>query len=401
MRDEFLPYYKPVIEDDDIAAVVESMRNGWLTTGPKVKELEAEFAMASRVKHAIAVNSCTAALKLALVALGVEPGDEVVMPALTFVAGAECVKQLGAQPVFCDVDEDTLCVTVESIRSVLSPRTKVIIPMHYGGQPAGVREISSRFEGSPIAILEDAAHALGTLDDGEWPGTFSDAAAFSFYATKNITTAEGGLLLTNRDDIADRVRVLSLHGMDRDAWKRYTKGGTWRYDIVAHGYKCNMPDLAAALGISQFRKLARLQARREALARRYLDALASIPGIKPLARFASPPNKHSWCVFAVLVDKDVTGITRDDLIEELRRRNIGTSVHFIPTQQFSAYRDTRRGDLRFTERISAAMLSLPLYPGMSNADADDVIDALGEIISASRAVGRHTARVMQASSSLP
>jgi dTDP-4-amino-4,6-dideoxygalactose transaminase len=384
MRREFLPYYRPEIDEDDIAAVVDSMRNGWLTTGPKVKQLEAEFLSASGVKHAIAVNSCTAALKLALVSLGVGPGDEVVMPALTFVAGAECVKQLGAEPVFCDVDEHSLCISPKTISSVLSSKTKVVIPMHYGGQPGGIEEISASLRPTGVAVLEDAAHALGTLDGGAWPGTFSDAAAFSFYATKNITTAEGGLLLTNRDDIADKVRTLSLHGMDRDAWKRYTKGGTWKYDVVAHGYKCNMPDLAAALGLSQLRKFGSLQARRDSIAARYLSGLEHIPGVKPLARVPQVPDTHSWCVFAISIDEEIAGITRNDLIEELRRHNIGTSVHFIPTHQFSAYRTARRGDLSVTECVCSRMLSLPLYPSMSDADVDDVMSALREVIIASQ-----------------
>lgn len=384
MRYDFLPYYKPVIENDDITAVADSMRNGWLTTGPKVKEFESAFASASGVKHAIAVNSCTAALKLALVAFGVGPGDEVIMPALTFVAGAECVKQLGAEPVFCDVDEETLCITPASIRAVVGPKTKVVIPMHYGGQPAGIQKIVDSLQPLGIAVLEDAAHAVGTLDGGKWPGSFSDAAAYSFYATKNITSAEGGMLLTNRDDIADKVRILSLHGMDRDAWKRYMKGGTWKYDVVEFGYKCNLPDMAAALALSQLAKLKTMQDRRDHIAQRYMAALGGIPGLKPLVRIPDAPDRHSWCVFAITVG-EAAGISRDDLIEELRRRNIGTSVHFIPTHQFSAYRNTKRGDLSATERVGQRMLSLPLYPSMTDADVDDVIAALNESVPASRA----------------
>jgi len=384
MRKDFLPYYSPMIDEDDINAVTECLRNGWLTTGPKTKEFEAAFAAASSVKHAIAVNSCTAALKLALVALGVGAGDEVIMPSLTFVAGAECVKQLGAEPVFCDIDEDTLCVTVATIRSVVGPKTKAVIPMDYGGQPAGIRSIIDGLQSSGIAVIEDAAHAVGTLDGGKWPGTFSDAAAYSFYATKNITSAEGGMLLTNRDDLADRVRVLSLHGMDRDAWKRYMKGGTWQYDVVEYGYKCNMPDMAAALGLSQLRKLTALQDRRNHLAGRYFASLKGIPGIRPLPRVPGAPDRHSWCVFAIAVDENVAGISRDRLIDELRLHNIGTSVHFIPTHQFSAYQKTKRGSLPVTERIAQRMLSLPLYPGMNDADIDYVCSSLREIIKAAR-----------------
>lgn len=384
MRSELLQYYKPMIEEDDIAAVVDCMRNGWLTTGPMVKEFEAQLASASGVKHAIVVNSCTAALKLALVALGVGAGDEVIMPALTFVAGAECVKQLGAEPVFCDVDEETLCVTPTSVGAVISPKTKVVIPMHYGGQPAAIEKLIDSLKLRDIPVLEDAAHALGTLDRGKWPGTFSDAAAYSFYATKNITTAEGGVLLTNRDDLADKVRVLSLHGMDRDAWKRYMKGGTWKYDVTEFGYKCNLPDMAAALGLSQLNKVGRLQARREQLARQYIKRLEQIPGVTTFGKVQEPPDRHSWCVFAIAIDEDVARISRDDLIEELRLRNIGTSVHFIPTHHFSAYRNAKTGDMAVTERVSRRMLSLPLYPGMSDADLDDVVTALDDIVAAAQ-----------------
>lgn len=384
MRKEFLSYYRPMIDEDDIAGVVDCLRNGWLTTGPKVKEFEAALSAASGVKHAIAVNSCTAALKLALVALGVGPGDEVIMPSLTFVAGAECVKQLGAEPVFCDVNEDTLCITPQSLREVISPKTKVVIPMHYGGQPAHIEEIAMSLKGSGISVLEDAAHALGTLDSGQWPGAFSDAAAYSFYATKNITTAEGGALLTNRDDLADKVRILSLHGMDRDAWKRYLKGGTWKYDVVEFGYKCNLPDLAASLGISQLNKVATLQAQRDHLAELYLQNLEHIPGVKAFGKVPALPDRHSWCVFAVAIDEEETHINRDQLVEELRMRNIGTSVHFIPTHQFSAYRNAKTGDMTVTERVARKMLSLPLYPGMHDDDVRDVVSALSDSIAAPR-----------------
>jgi dTDP-4-amino-4,6-dideoxygalactose transaminase len=381
---DFLPYYKPQIETDDVEAVTDCLRHGWLTTGPKVKEFEAAFASISGAKHAIAVNSCTAALKLALVALGIGPGDEVIMPALTFVAGAECVKHLGAEPVFCDVDEETLTVTPASMLSVVGPRSKAVIPMQYGGQPLGIKEVVTAAKSAGLAVLEDAAHAVGTLDCGMWPGAFSDAAAYSFYATKNITTGEGGMLVTNRDDIADKVRILSLHGMDKDAWKRYLKGGTWKYDVVFHGYKCNLPDIAAALGLTQLKKLSTFQARRTRIAERYFEGLKGIPGVRALGKAPQPPDRHSWCVFAIAVDQQVAGISRDELIDELSASGIGTSVHFIPTHYFTAYRDAKRGNLTVTERVCARMLSLPLYPGMTDSDVDRVISELGRIVSAQR-----------------
>jgi dTDP-4-amino-4,6-dideoxygalactose transaminase len=380
MRKDYLPYYKPLIERDDIDAVVECMERGWLTTGPKVKEFEAAFAASSAIPHAVAVNSCTAALQLGLVALGVGPGDEVIMPSLSFVAGAECVRSLGGEPVFCDVDESSLCITPETIGPIVGPRTKVVIPMHYGGQPGRIREISEFARPLGISVLEDAAHAVGTLDGGRWPGAYSDAAAYSFYATKNITSAEGGMLLTNRPDIADKARVLSLHGMDRDAWKRYMKGGTWVYDVIEVGYKFNLPDMTATLGLSQLGKLESLQAKRDNLARLYIQNLASIPGIKPVGSIPPDPDRHSWCVFAITVDEEITGISRDRLIDELRLRNIGTSVHFIPTHRFSAYKGAKRSDMVATDRICKQILSLPLYPGMTSADVEDVLEALTEVV---------------------
>jgi dTDP-4-amino-4,6-dideoxygalactose transaminase len=384
MPNDYLPYYKPCIEPDDIQAVVECMQRGWLTTGPKVKELEQAFSSISGVRHAIAVNSCTAALQLGLVALGVGEGDEVVMPSLTFVAGAECVRSLGAEPVFCDVDRSSLCITPETVEAVVGPRTKVIIPMHYGGQPARITELVEFAHRRGIGVLEDAAHAVGTLAGGRWAGSYSDAAAYSFYATKNITSAEGGLLLTNRDDVAERAQVLSLHGMDRDAWKRYMKGGTWIYDVIEVGYKYNLPDTSAALGVSQLKKLQALQARRDLLANRYMECLDSVPGIAPVPSIPLEPDRHSWCVFATTVDEKITGISRDQVIDELRARNIGTSVHFIPTHRFSAYRTAKKGDLRVTEEVWQRLLSLPLYPSMSPRDIDDLVTALDDIINHSQ-----------------
>jgi dTDP-4-amino-4,6-dideoxygalactose transaminase len=379
MRSTYLPYFRPSIEPDDIEAVIDSMRNGWLTTGPMVQRFEAEFARVSGAKHAIALNSCTAALHLGLIALGVSHGDEVVMPSLTFVAGAQCVRQLGAKPVFCDVNPNTLCASAETIEAAITDRTRAVIPMQFGGRPVEIDEIVTFAHARGIAVLEDAAHAVGTLDDGLWPGGKSDAATFSFYATKNITSAEGGMLVTNRDDIAEKVRVLSLHGMNRDAWKRYQQGGSWRYDVVTTGYKDNMPDLLAALGISQLAKLQRFQARREELAQRYLEGLDGIPGIRAASGFVPRPSRHSWCVFAIILDELEASISRDSLIESLRERNIGTSVHFIPTHLFSSYAE-QEAALPQTERLWKQLISLPLYPAMSDVDVDDVLTALRDLI---------------------
>ena len=379
MRDDFLPYCRPDISTGEVDAVTECLRNGWLTTGPKVREFEEAFAAASGVKHALAVNSCTAALHIGLLAAGVQPGDDVVMPALTFVAGAQCALEIGARPVFCDVDEQTLTAGVDEFRAALTPKTRALIAMPYAGRPMNVRALVEFASERGIAVIEDAAHAAGTLDAGEWCGVHSALAAYSFYATKNLTTAEGGMLLTNDDALAERARGLSLHGMDRDAWKRYAARASWRYDVLEPGFKYNMPDLAAAMGLAQLRRLERMQARREEIAGRYLDAFAPVPAIACQTRVQNAGDRHSWCMFVIKLE---ASIDRDAAIEYLKERNIGTSVHYIPTHRFSAYKDLADPQrLPVTERVWRHIISLPLYPSMSDADADDVIDAVISCIS--------------------
>src|SRR5579872_1356002 len=279
MRDCFLPYCRPDTGDAEAAAAAECIRNGWLTTGPKVHEFEEAFAGLTQVKHAVAVNSCTAALHVGLLAAGVQPGDDVVMPSLTFVAGAQCALEIGARPVFCDVDAETLTAHVAQFEAALTPQTRAIIAMPYAGRPAEAAAIAAFCQTRGLALIEDAAHAVGTLDRGEWAGTRSTLAAYSFYATKNLTTAEGGMLVTNDDEVMERARVLSLHGMDKDAWKRYTQRGSWRYQVRQPGFKYNMPDIAAAMGLVQLQRLTRMQQRRDELAARYRKMLEGIPGI--------------------------------------------------------------------------------------------------------------------------
>ncbi len=380
MRQTFLPYCKPVLTDEEIAAVVRSLQNSWLTTGPVVKELEQAFAETSGVKHAIALNSCTAALHVGLHAMGVGPGDEVVMPSLTFVAGAQCTLELGATPVFADVDPQTLSLTVETIDAVVTSRTKVIVPMPYGGRPLDIQAIVRYARERGIKVLEDAAHAAGMLDRGEWAGLHGDAAAYSFYATKNLTSAEGGMLLTNDDMLAERARVVGLHGMDRDAWKRYTASGSWRYDVREPGFKYNLADPLAALALAQLKRLDNMQLRRDAIASRYATRLRELPGIDLQREVSNPGDKHSWCMFVLLVDEQRAGIGRDALIDALRDANIGTSVHYIPTHLFSGYRSLGMNALPATEAVWRRLISLPLYPAMSDDDVDDVLDALERIV---------------------
>lgn len=375
MREEFLPYCRPDVGEAETAAIAECVRNGWLTTGPKVRQFEESFARACGVKHAVAVNSCTAALHIGLLAAGVQPSNDVVMPSLTFVAGAQCALEIGARPVFCDVNDQTFTSDLEAIEAALTPKTKAIIAMPYGGRPMDIARIAQFARQRGIAVIEDAAHAAGMLDRGEWAGTRSTLAAYSFYATKNLTTAEGGMVVTNDDVIMERVRLLSLHGMDRDAWKRYTAQGSWRYEVREPGFKYNLSDIAAAMGLVQLERLQAMQHRREQLAQRYLRAFADVPGIACQIPPANAGDRHSWCMFVVRVTAKA-GISRDALIDRLRELNVGTSVHYIPTHTFSAYRNYASDKLQVTERIWNEMISLPLYPTMTDDDANYVISSV-------------------------
>jgi dTDP-4-amino-4,6-dideoxygalactose transaminase len=379
VRQTFLPYYRPSITAADLSAVTDSMRNGWLTTGPKVREFEARFAEASGVKHAIAVSSCTAGLLLGMIALGVEAGDEVIMPSLTFVAGAQCARQLGAVPVFADVDPVSLSITPATIARVLTARTKLIMPMHYAGCPSDIAGIVELGKRHGVAVFEDGAHATGMLGDGKWAGHASDGAAYSFYATKNLATAEGGMVLTNRDDVMHKVRLYSLHGMDRDAWKRYTQNGKWRYDVCVTGHKCNLPDMSAALGLAQLDRLAAMQSRRDEIAAVYADAFAEIPGTTPVAPPLGARDRHAWCMYVVRVSESELGASRDAFIDRLHAFNIGTSVHYIPTHTFSAFAEYANADLPVTNAVWRELVSLPMYPDLTHSDQADVIAAVRSV----------------------
>lgn len=376
MRSTHLAYCRSELDDGEIAAVEDALRAGWLTSGPQVTAFEAAFAARARIAHAVALNSCTAALHVALAAFDVGPGDEVVMPSLTFAAGAQCAMELGARPVFADVDPQTLSVTRDTIAAVTTPRTKAIVTMPYAGRPLGIAEIAAFARERSIRVLEDAAHGCGMLDDGTWAGTHSDAAAYSFYATKNLTTAEGGMLLTRDAALAERARRLALHGMSKDAWRRYEAGGTWRYDVSEPGFKYNMPDPLAALGVAGLARLDARQTRRAELAARYGERITAIRGLRLPAPPARTADRHAWCMYAVLVDERELRISRDELIDALAARKIGTSVHYIPTHRFTAYRGLERAPLPNTEQLAASVVSLPLYPAMQDRDVDDVLDAL-------------------------
>jgi dTDP-4-amino-4,6-dideoxygalactose transaminase len=380
-RHDPLPFARPSIDEDDIAAVAEAMRSGWITTGPKVREFESAFARRIGTRHAVALNSATAALHLALDAISLGPGDEVLVPTNTFTASAEVVRYFGARPVLVDIAPDTLCIDPGAAAAAITPNTRAIMPVHIGGHPAEMGDIMALAEHQQLVVIEDAAHTLPSTYRGQEVGAIGHLAAFSFYATKTITTGEGGMLVTNDDGYADRARSMGLHGMSRDAWKRYTTNGSWRYDVIAPGFKYNMTDMAAAFGLSQLRKAERFWERRRAIAATYSQAFSELPALESPA--AHPWVTHSWHLYVLRLHLDLLSIDRDTFIDEMSVRGIKTSVHFIPLHTFTYYRELygyQIGAFPVAEREFQRIVSLPIYPAMSDADVADVIGAVTDIV---------------------
>ena len=377
MRGEFLPFAAPLLGDEEIQEVVHCLRSGWLTTGHKVKQFEREFVEFIGAKHALAVNSCTAALHLALEAVGVGPGDEVITTPMTFTATAAVIEHLGARPVFADVTAQTLNIDPEQIRRRLSPRTKAILPVHFAGQACDMDAIGAIARDAGVPVVEDAAHAIPTRYHGRLVGTLSDITCFSFYATKNVTTGEGGMVVTDRDDIMERMRLMHLHGMSKDAWKRYTQNGSWSYEILAPGFKYNLTDIAAAIGIHQLRKCQAFHRRRLTIADQYDAAFADLPGIS-IPR-VEDRESHGWHLYVIQVDPERLTIGRDAFIDQLIARNIGVSVHFIPLHVHPYYRERyalRPQDFPNAWGAYERIVSLPIYAKMSDDDVRHVVDAV-------------------------
>jgi len=380
-RAEWLPYHLPSIGEEEIAEVVDTLRSGWVTTGAKTQRFEQDFARILGVPEALAVASGTAAMHLALIVNGVQAGDDVIVPTYTFTATAEVVTYLGARPVLADVDPVTCNMTTETLQRVLTPRTRAVMVVHIAGQPCDMDPILEVARAHGLKVIEDAAHAFPARYRGRWVGTLGDAAAFSFYATKNITTAEGGMLVMPDPTARERARILALHGISRDAWKRYTAAGSWYYEVLASGYKYNLSDLHASLGLQQLRKVDRFHAIRRRYVARYQE------GLRDLDAFSTPSEvsgtEHAWHLYLLRLRPGVLAIDRNTFIEELRARNIGTSVHFIPLHLHPYYRDIwgyHPGDFRAAEAAYEATVSLPLYPAMTERDVDDVIQAIHDIV---------------------
>ncbi len=395
MRNTFLPFSPPLIGEEEIAEVLDTLRSDWITTGPKVKRFEQEFAEFVGAPAALAVSSATDAMQVALAALGIGPGDEVITTTMTFCSTIHVIEHLGARPVLVDVLPDTLTLDPARVAEALTPCTRALLPVHLYGHPCEMEALLELAQQHHLAVVEDAAHALPARYKGRLIGaalTASDlapcnsqlATCFSFYATKNLTTAEGGMV-TGEADLIDRARIWSLHGMSRDAWKRYGTVGSWYYEVVLPGFKCNMTDIQAALGLQQLHKLPQFQERRREIVRQYQAAFAAMPELQtPTER---PEVESAWHIYALRLNLEQLRIDRAQFIQELAVRNIGTSVHFIPNHLQPYYRDKygyQPEDFPVAYREYQRLISLPLNLRLSDADVEDVIEAVKDIVATYR-----------------
>jgi dTDP-4-amino-4,6-dideoxygalactose transaminase len=380
MTDSFIPFARPDYGDAELAELVQVAAGGWLTTGPRTAEFEREFKTYVGAAHALAVNSCTAGLHLALAALGIGPGDEIITTPLTFCATVNVVLEVGATPVLADIGHD-FNIDPAAVRRLITPRTRALLPVHMAGLPCPMDDLWKLAAEFGLKVVEDAAHAAGSHYRGAPIGAgASDAVAFSFYATKNLSTGEGGMVTTQRAELEERMRILCLHGISRDAWNRYSEKGSWYYEVVDRGYKYNMSDLMAALGLVQLRKLEQMTARRIELASRFHQALAEMPELE------LPPDaadsRHCWHLYVLRLNLDRLGIDRAQFIQEMRQRGVGCSVHFIPIPLHPYYRRT----LAMPDPCRRALdeyprlVSLPLYSGMTDEEAERVIRSVRETV---------------------
>ena len=378
----FVKFSPPLIEDEEIAEVVDTLRSGWITTGPKTRQFEEEFADYVRAPAALAVNSCTAALHTALVASKIGPGDEVITSTMTFAASVNVIEHVGAKPVLTDVCPQTLNLSVTDVARKINGKTKAIIPVHFAGQPADLDAIHELARKHNLLVLEDAAHALPAKYRGQFIGGAYNPVAFSFYATKNLTTGEGGML-TGEKSFIDAARVISLHGLSREAWRRYERGGSWRYDVGCPGFKYNMTDIQAAIGIWQLRKLERFDQRRREVVHRYQNQLGYLAELE-LPTVLSHVG-HAWHLFVVRLNLDQLAIDRDTFVEKLNACGVSTSVHFIPIHHHSYYRGKyafQDRDFPVASQEFERMVSLPLNPSMSEEDVQHVIDTVRAVTTA-------------------
>jgi len=375
-----VPFHRTAVGEEEAQAVAETVRSGWITMGPRTLEFEKQFAAYVGAKHALAVSSCTAALHLALDAIGLRPEDEVLVPTVTFTSTAETVAYFGARPVLVDVDPVTLNMSPEDAARKITAHTKAMIPVHLAGLPCDMKELQDIAERHRLRVIEDAAHAVPASYRGVPIGALSETTCFSFYATKTLACGEGGMVTTGSDAIAERVRIMRLHGISRDAWKRYTSEGSWHYEVLHAGYKYNMTDVQAAIGLVQLAKCDRMRAQRARIAQRYNAAFSRLPMLEiPAQRDDRQSALH---LYALRLNLPQLTIDRAEFIRELGSRGVATSVHFIPLHMQPYYRDTygyRPEDLPVALREYQRYLSLPLFPSMTDEQVEHVIASVCEI----------------------
>jgi dTDP-4-amino-4,6-dideoxygalactose transaminase len=380
MRDTFLPFAKPSIGEEEIAEVADSLRSGWITTGPKTERFAAAFKDYVGGRFAAPISSATAGLHVSLLAHGIGRGDEVITTPMTFAATLNVIVLAGATPILADIDRRTLNIRVEEIEKKITSRTKALIPVHYVGQPCDMDPILSLAAANGLAVIEDAAHAIGTEYKGKRIGSFPTTSVFSFHPNKNITTGEGGMVVTDDEAVFEKVSLLKFHGMDRNAWKRFAKAGSPRYDIALPGYKYNMMDIQAAIGLHQLPKLDRFIERRAGIAAAYDRDLAGAPLFLPEG--VPWESRHAWHLYAPLVDIERLTIDRDRFMAELKERNIGCGLHYSAAHEFSYYRE-RYGwqpeDYPESHFVSERIVSLPLFPDMTEKERGDVVEAIRDI----------------------
>lgn len=382
VRSEFLPLCRPALGEEEIQEVVDTLRSGWLTTGPKVERFEKRFKDYLGDLECVAVSSATAGLHLALLAAGIGPGDEVITTSMTFAATGNVIALCGARPVLVDCDPETLNIDVEAIESRINPKTKAIIPVHFAGQPCAMDEIGELAKRHNLIIIEDAAHALGAEYRGQKIGAAGDMAVFSFHPMKSITTGEGGMVVTKNGEWSERLRLLKFHGIGTSAWQRLAGGKASMYSVVLPGFKYIMMDLQASIGIHQMDRLEGFLARRAALAELYSLLVKEVKSLKPLGR-VSYPHRHAWHLYVIELDLEQLDIDREVFLELLKARNIGCGVHYPALHLQPYYKDRwgyRKGDIPRSERLSDRLVSLPLFPDMTEDDVEYVVEMMKEII---------------------
>ncbi|MCH3972329.1 MAG: DegT/DnrJ/EryC1/StrS family aminotransferase [Oscillospiraceae bacterium] len=382
VRKDFIPYNRPDITDAEINEVVDTLKSGWIAKGPRTVEFEKKFAEYLGAKHALALNSCTAALHVSLLSAGIKAGDEVITTPMTFASTASTIIHCGAKPVFADIDYRTGCIDPAEIAKKITPKTKAIVPVHYSGQVCDLDPIYELADKYNLYVSEDAAHALWSRYKGRLIGNkLKGAACYSFYATKNLTTGEGGMLVTDNDEIDAKARIWAGQGMSHNAWNRYAKGGSWQYDICEPGFKYNMFDIQAAMGLHQLGRLEEMQQKRLKIAARYQEAFSKCDALDP--PFVPDYTTHCWHLYVLRIVPENLTIDRDQFIVELNNRNVGTSVHFIPVTMMSAYTSRygfKPGDFPNAEKHFQRIISLPLYPTMTEEQVQYVIDAVMDIV---------------------